>query len=381
MEKRYLLKLVASVVNGIPVQGQTCDYNKLFELAVKQQVHSLAYVAISKLDDEFKPNKELLDKWKNVFLATSLRYAFFFNKVEGILKSLDDKKVNITLLKGAIYRDLYPSPELRTMGDIDVLIKREDSEIFESIISEFGYKRPDKQGHLEELGYEFVCPNMPGIEAFFSLREDFRDRYDEKYENDVSLYKDYSHIVKLNETSSTVHHIAHFAKHFYQSGAGIRFLTDLYLLLTKQTNLDTKELVSEMKKLGLYKFFSTSVCVLVKYFGYLPNLEYANTSDEVEPFLDYLMRDSVYGNQENASLVKRSVKKGKFRMILKAIFPDSEFLCTKYPYFKKHKWLMPIAWIRHVFSIILRPKRIKSSLKYLGKDASNDAKLFKALED
>lgn len=381
MEKRYLLNLVASAVNGKTPNGVKCDYKKLFDLAVKQQVHTLVYVALNKLDKDALPEKEILDKWKSVFLSTCLHYAYFFNQVKRLLTILEEKKVDITLLKGSVYRELYPSPELRTMGDVDILIKKADVKAFESAIAEFGYTRPEEQGHLEELGYEYVSANMPGIEAFFSLREDFRDKYDEKYEKDTSPYQNYSHIVKLNETSATVHHIAHFAKHFYQSGAGIRFLADLYLLLTKQENLDIDMLIREMKALGLYKFFTVSVCTLVKYFDYSPDFDHEDMSDEVEPFLDYLIRDTVYGDKGNSSLVKRTVKKGKFRMVMKAIFPDSEFLCTKYPYFKSHKILLPIAWMRHIFSILARPGRIKNSLKYLGKDASKDAKLFKALED
>ncbi len=383
MEKRYLLKLVSSELTGNAPEIENCDYAKLFKVAVKQQAHPLLFSVLDKHDEDFKSYEDYT-KWKNVFTTSCFKYAIFFNKINNILSVLDQKMVPVTMLKGSIYRELYPIAELRTMGDIDLLVPKESISVFIDTVKEFGYEREENQGHLEEIGYEFKSNDgLPGMEAFFSLKEDFRARYDEKYEKDTIPYKNFKNIVKLTDLSATVHHIAHFAKHFYTRGAGIRFLLDLYLLLSKQDNLDRNALSEEMKSLGLYKFFSVSVCVLKKYFSFSPDFEHENLSEQVEPFLDYLMRDSVYGNKESSGIVKRELKKrGKFGMIMRTAFPDVEFLCTKYPFFKKRKWLLPIAWLRHVFSIITSPGKVKKNLKYIaGKEATKDAELFKSLDD
>ena len=381
MEKNYLLQLVAGATTNKLVQKQDCDINKLFSLSVKQQVHTLAYLSLSRQGEQDENQQDIMNKWKAVYLGTCLRYAMFFEQLKPVLDVLDEQKIPVTLLKGAVYRELYPAPELRTMGDVDIIVKKEDIPAFEKAIETIGYTRPEKQGHLTELGTEYVAKGKPGIEAFYTLREDFRQKFDYKYQNNVVEYKNYQYVYKINDLFSIVHHVAHFAKHFYSAGAGVRFLSDLYLLLTK-LNYDRLELIKELKELKLYKFFSISVCVLQKYFDYTPDFEIEDKSELCEQFVDYLFRDTVYGEKDSASLVKRSVKKGKFGMIKKALFPDCEFLYTKYPWFKKHLWLIPIAWFRHIFSIITRPSKIKKNVSYLAsKEASGDIKLFKSLED
>ena len=378
METRYLLKLVAGATKNSLVEKENIDYKKLFELAVRQQVHTLAYSALSKQDIE---ENEILLNWKKIHIGTCFKYAIFFEQLKPVLDTLEKEKIEITLLKGSVYRELYPSPELRTMGDVDILIKEEDIPHFEKAISTLGYSRPEKQGHLTELGYEYNANGKPNVEAFFSLREDFRDKYDIKYQNGTQKYKNYEYVYKLCDLYAIIHHVAHFSKHFYSAGAGIRFLADLYLLLTK-LDYDKNELIKELKSLKLYNFFSVSVCTLKKYFDFSPDFEHLDKSDIVEQFVDYLFRDTVYGTKDSASLVKRTVKKGKFKMILKALFPDVEFLCTKYMWFKKHKWLIPIAWLRHIFSIITRPGKVKKNLSYLtSKESTKDIKLFNSLED
>lgn len=380
MEKRYLLKLVAGATTNTIVDKQDCNYDLLFNLSVKQQVHTLAYLSISRQKDLVENDR--LKEWKRVYLLTCLRYAMFFDQLKPVLDELEKEKVSVTLLKGSIYRELYPAPELRTMGDVDIIVNQKDIPAFEKAIEKIGYAKPEKQGHLLELGNEYVAKGKPGIEAFYTLREDFRKKYKEKYQNNTVRYKNYEYVYKLDDLFSIVHHIAHFAKHFYSAGAGVRFLSDLYLLLTK-LDFDKNRLILELKELGLYNFFSTSICVLKKYFGYKPNIDYEEKDDDIiENFVDYLFRDTIYGTKDSASLIKRSVKKGKFGMIKKAVFPDCEFLCTKYPWFKKHKLLIPIAWFRHIFSIITRPAKLKKNITYLKSEESNkDIRLFKSLED
>lgn len=383
METRYLLNLVSSHLTGKAPEIKVCDWDKLFSLSTKQQLHPIIFEVLDLYDPNFKSYANY-SKWKGSFTANAFRLAFFFNKIKLLLNELDEKNISVVMLKGSVYRELYPIPELRTMGDVDLIIKKDQVDEFARILKSYNFERKVDQGHLEEDGYEFESlENLPGIEAFFSLREDFRDNFDPKYQEDTLPYKEFKNIVKLSPLSATVHHIAHFAKHFYTSGAGVRFLSDLYLLLVNHTKEERIKLVEEIKKLNLFKFFSVSVCTLVKYFGYAPDFDYQNLNDNVEAFIDYLTRDSVYGNKENSGIVKRELKKrGKFGIIMRTAFPDVEFLCTKYPYFKNHKWLLPIAWIRHVFSILRSPRKLKNNLKYLtDKESTKDANLFKILQD
>ncbi|MBQ7265980.1 MAG: nucleotidyltransferase family protein [Firmicutes bacterium] len=63
---------------------------------------------------------------ENIFNATvmySVKQEYITNEVVSILEV---NKIKHILFKGVVVKNLYPTPELRTMGDIDIIIDSND---------------------------------------------------------------------------------------------------------------------------------------------------------------------------------------------------------------------------------------------------------------
>ena len=50
-----------------------------------------------------------------------------------LLKNAEEKGTDMLLLKGMVLRELYPVPELRTMSDVDIIIKPEQRDLVKEL--------------------------------------------------------------------------------------------------------------------------------------------------------------------------------------------------------------------------------------------------------
>lgn len=124
-EQEYLISLLAAYISGekIILQPDT-DYRLLFNTA---KIHNLAcpvFCAISGAENTNEINENLFAEYQGAFLDS-----VYINNMQmqifGEIKALLAKNgIKFVPFKGAVLRELYPDPEARTMGDIDLLIEK-----------------------------------------------------------------------------------------------------------------------------------------------------------------------------------------------------------------------------------------------------------------
>ena len=69
---------------------------------------------------------------------------------------------------------------------------------------------------------------------------------------------------------------------------------------------------------------------------------------------NYILRAGVYGNVSNAVAVGQIKHGGGFKYILFKIFLPYKRLKYQYPILQKHKWLMPVCWVRRWLRILFK---------------------------
>ena len=68
-------------------------------------------------------------------------------------------------------------------------------------------------------------------------------------------------------------------------------------------------------------------------------------------------------NKKVADFQKDNKSKSKFRYILSRIFPGMDKYKSAFPFFYKHKWLLPIGWLYRLIRMIFSKKRRNSAMK------------------
>ena len=234
----YLIGLLANVVAGkpLPEPDDNIDLLKVYEIAEKHSVQTTAYYGIKKLQCAI--SSEALSKWEEAHLrglSVSIRFKAELNNVCDVFTK--EKLVHMPL-KGSIIKNMYPSTDMRSMSDMDILIKREDAKKVHDILIGMGYTCD-----MYDISHQDVYFKDPiyNIEIHTSLFDDgdgvtFYREYDNILDRTVTVDNEYARL--MTDEDFYVYNVAHFAKHFQLGGSGIRSVMDMYIMKKSLTGMD-----------------------------------------------------------------------------------------------------------------------------------------------
>ena len=361
----YLLKTMACALKGeeAPPPDEKIDFIPFFKKAVEHKIENIVIKEVLRNKDWFYNNEET-DKLKEINLVSSVSLIKLEALVKAVCEEFEKKNVSMVLLKGAVIKNLYPNITMRTMSDIDIILKEEEfskaKEIFEGFLYEYVADYHGNPVFKKEKNYKF--------EAFFELST--IDNVWEKVDN----IEGKKNIYTLNNEMFLYHLISHLAKHIKYKGAGVRNLCDIYLFM-KSKKIDYTLVKKELDKKGLTAFFDAIVKVLELVFDYREeSLTSLKSEKDARDLLDFMVKYGVYGAQsENNIFVNSQIKKNltvwdRLLKNLKMFFPKPKSLADKYMYAKKCVLLLPIAWIHRLINKRFIDKRtLKDTAKEIKK--------------
>ena len=126
-----LFALLRHVVCGEALKEETRNactpeaLESVYALAKKQDLAHLVAQAAERLS---VPECEVLQKLKKARMGAIYRYVRMDHALEGICRILEAAQIPFVPLKGAVLRQYYPEPWMRTSGDIDILVQEKDFE-------------------------------------------------------------------------------------------------------------------------------------------------------------------------------------------------------------------------------------------------------------
>ena len=98
------------------------DWELMYRLSRKHNVVTLGYAAANNYKGPDQIPAELRKRWKHDSDQSTMQCLYQQAAQDELAENLRKEKIQAIFLKGAILRDLYPSPDLRSMADIDILI-------------------------------------------------------------------------------------------------------------------------------------------------------------------------------------------------------------------------------------------------------------------
>ena len=355
----YTITLAASVINASlpPENSENLSWDAVIKFADTHSIlNIISYAAESlnvKPDDDTMKYLREFRKQKMVVEAQQ--------EIEALdaMDVLEAMKVRHMPLKGLIIKNIYPSPDMRTMGDVDILI---DSARCGEVIDAFcadGFTfcgEGDLHSNVQrgnvyiEFHRSMVDENLDKLNSYFG------DGFCRAKKEEGFSYR-----YKLSNEDMYIFLIAHIAKHYRNGGTGIRTLLDIYTFRKAYPNLDYKYIQSEIKKMGLNVFAIKMEKLADKWFG-------GNFDGSFDNISEYIALCGVYGTKENQyqnefifeNISADSFSDEKSKRVANIFFPKSDIMSIRYPIIKKHKWLTPLFWLIRVFdTLIHEPKNAK----------------------
>ena len=261
-------------------------------------------------------------------------------------------------LKGAVIRDCYPEPWMRTSCDIDILVKNEDiKKTHELLVKELGYRY--ETTYMHDLS--FFTPGNVHVEIHFDLIEKgivgasadvLMDIWDI-----VTVKEGYKFWFEMPDEIFYFYHVAHMAKHILLGGCGIRPFLDLWML-DNILATDANGIEELLERGGLIKFVMVARRLSDVWFG---TGEHDGTTMELESFV---LGGNTYGTNENLITVRRTKMGGRMKYALNFIFLPYDAMKDMYPVLKKHKWLLFLMHMRRWCRVFI-PGRIKRAKRVL----------------
>lgn len=278
--------------------------------------------------------------------------------IERICVAFDEAGIDYMPLKGCNLKMLYPKPELRVMGDADILVRTAQYIQIRPVMQVLGYEEQLESNH------ELIWNSR---DLHLELHKRLIPSYNEDY---YRYFGDGWRLAKrqkgtryaMTQEDEYIYIFTHFAKHYRDGGIGCRHVTDLWVYRRACSQMDEQYIAAELDKLQLLEFERNIRRLTEVWFE-------DRGSDEKTDFIaDFIFRSGSWGSAE-AHTVSAGVKSaseagsvtgGRARRVLQAAFPSAEALQNRYPVLRKYPALLPAIWpVRMITAALFRRDNIR----------------------
>ena len=272
-------------------------------------------------------------------------------ELERIYNAFEENGIDYMPLKGCKMKALYPKPELRNMGDADILIRTEQYDKIRSVMQSLQFTEGEETVHelvwkSDALYLELHKHLIP------SYNRDFYGYFGEGWAR-AKLLRGTQYT--MTPEDEFIFLFTHFAKHYRDGGIGCRHVVDLWVFLRSHPELDLDYIQTELKKLQLLDFYRNIRRLISTWFE-------DQESDSRTDFLtEFIFASGSFGQIENRVL-SRAVRdanhsvlgvSGKLLYPWQTAFPGIKILREKYTILKKHPYMLPLVWLIRPFYKVL----------------------------
>lgn len=333
-----------------------------------------AIVVESMLINKFVALKQLLNDYYYFIRRDSIQMI----EIRKIAEEFNKCKIKHIFLKGAVIRSIYPSSFLRGMGDIDVFILKEQLKMANLILTDLGFINSS------------TTPNAVSFHKGKDLIVDLHLRLDSVFEDRFSgLFGEewnYAYLIeqstyRFNPEFELAYLIYHLAKHFRNSGIGIRSILDIGVYINHyKDSFSVNQFIEYLHKANLNLFASYLLNFQERYFGFefqkliqhLPLID----PEVLDDILDWVVSTGVHGKSKEynvnvSNIATQSIQGNaksytQLRYIFIRVFPPRKLMLIRYPFLSKFGVLLPICWLLRGVNLLFRnPKHSINQFKSL----------------
>ncbi|MBR5293830.1 MAG: nucleotidyltransferase family protein [Oscillospiraceae bacterium] len=360
-----MIALLQSFIHG--TRPEVADPAALLRMAQMQNLLPvLAYMDKKwKLFSDETLRAQLGRQLRQTLFLHNQRYCAF----EQLSDALSGAGIDHLPVKGWYLRHLYEVPELRTFGDIDILIRREDrARVHELMLA---------QGFTVQTDWEPTYTYCRGTELY-ELHTNLMDAsLDDRSDLPAYFADAWTHAAPVRgrchgpeETFHFLYTLCHLAKHLYTGGAGLRMYLDAALFIHRRgPELDWSAVRREMEELKLGRFLDTVLSCCESWFAVTAPCDFERV-DAAQELLSYTLDADLFGKLRDKSVVQSRNRResaesdGRASAVRRILFPPYKALVKRYTYIEGRKWLIPVALVHraavNVKNLTARTNAIRS---------------------
>lgn len=246
------------------IEKQEIEWEIVEKILKFHRVINMAYYGYLQLENKECVPKQFVENMKKVNEKLTAKEACQHFGLEEIREKFEQERIAFLPLKGCILKYYYPAPQMRYMGDLDILYKEEQKDVLHQCLGELGYQFlssdevHDAYGKKPFLHIEMHC-------KLFGKQEKQKKYFEHIWEY-VHLADGKQFEYEMTQEDYYLFLLAHMEKHFLQGGTGLRSLTDFHVFHQKKGNELNRQIVKmRLEEMELDRFeaflFELDACV------------------------------------------------------------------------------------------------------------------------
>lgn len=348
--QRGVIILIKSAITGQAMElPEGFSMEKAFPLIKEHQLIPIAYEGAIQCGVS---NKTLIMRQMFQAYYQCVLYSEAQMKMVGrIFEAFERDEIDYMPLKGCNMKMLYPKPELRQMGDADILIRMDQYDRIKPIVKELGFEEKYESDH--ELVWHSNSLHLELHKCLVSsVNEDYYAFFGDGWQ--LGRKKD-NHRYAMLQEDEFVYLFNHFARHYREGGIGCRHIVDLWVYRRAYSEMDEEHILNALEKLRLREFYENTRSLLQFWF------EEGEGNDKTEFMTAFIFSSGSWGRKENHILSAElrnaksagSLRGGKRKTVLESVFPTAPQIAHLYPVLWKKPWLLPAIWPARWADILL----------------------------
>lgn len=358
--KKYLVAAIRAMLRQEPAPQlpDSLNLKELYKLSKKHCVENIVYYALEQLTIEGE--EELLATWQRNRDGNIIKVMNQLTELDYLSAQFESMDVKHLPLKGPLLIDLYPQIDFRYLGDLDILVEEADLQKVADFIHAQGYVPIDEDYALHHQEYR---KKLGAFALDLEIHSDlvgantvYYKLYQKPWQK-LSLEKVTDYRYQMNMDDFYLFLLVHLAKHYYNSGTGIRSLMDIYVYLNAyRQELNFSYIDEQLEKVELKNFRQEVEDLTEAWFGE------GEFSISLEQMAENFLNHGAYGDLNSLvdNRLNQSFKDGKGSKVSYALhrfFLPRLTMEGIYPILKKHPYLLPYFWCHRIISAILHPSK------------------------
>ena len=317
-EQRLLCLLLCQALTGkCPRElwelSRQADMKKVIQTAQQHKVLPLLYDVLCEewqgeaLDAADRKQVESISR---ITAKQSYRLLFL---TRYLVRTLEGAGVPVLVLKGSGAADLYPVPEMRKSGDVDMLIPEDWLETARELLAKDQFLVKQSQHANHHLA--FGSKDGIDLELHTMLAEPFRDsrinQAMQRLQPDYFIKKEYKECMGVRlpvpgEPHQALQLLLHMLQHFLRAGFGMKLLCDWVVFWNRD---EVQGTVTEFQELAeschIREFADTITMVCKEFLGLRQDLPMGGSRDRklAEEFLQDVFAAEEFGKADKDRMV------------------------------------------------------------------------------
>ncbi len=240
------------------------DWAKMYSWAKIQTLIGVLNDGVHRLPEHQLPPDYILEKWDHLTAKIAEMHRNHETRVQDLEGILQELGLQGCILKGTGLSHLYPNPERRMSGDIDLWVKGKRATVIRAFASKFNVHDIIYQECKADI-FEDVT-----VEVHFhptKMYNPFTNALLQKWLEQNAPFRAGETLVYPDSKFNAVFCLAHMFRHYLEGGIGLRQMMDYYYVLRTLPAAERGPVMQALKRLGMARFAAAVMVSMQHEFG------------------------------------------------------------------------------------------------------------------